>query len=140
LDPHADGVGQEGPEETPSATPEGDAWDADRSITVSVNGRPWHVNLGLVTDEARTTWLDVRRANELGGSRVELTLNRAHPFMRNFAEIPTQDLEPVWRLAIAIGLAQELARDSGDKAGYVLLKVNMLLKDYLSKQAREVEL
>ena len=107
---------------------------ADREVQLTVNNRPWHVSLALVSDEARAEWLVVRRQNDNGASHLDIEVNQAHPFMRNFAEVPSQELEPVWRLAVAMGLAQELARDSGDKAGFVLLRLNQLLRDYLAAQ------
>jgi hypothetical protein len=107
---------------------------ADRQVTVTVDNRPWHVALALVSDEARTQWLTVKRRDDNTESHLDIVVNQAHPFMRNFAEVPSQELEPVWRLAVALGLAQELARNSGDKAGFVLLRVNQLLRDHLATQ------
>jgi hypothetical protein len=108
---------------------------ANRDVVLTVAGRTWDVALRLIADEAVEPWLQVDRDDNGPASTLRLTVNQAHPFMRTFAEIPGQDLEPVWRLAVALGLAQELARDSGDaKAGYVRLNVNELLRTYLSKQ------
>ena len=54
--------------------------------------------------------------------------------MRAFCEAPGQELEPVWRVAIAVGLGQEIARQSGVKnAGIVTQKVNSLLRDVLAQ-------
>lgn len=115
---------------------DGDAFEPmERTISVRVHERQWTIVLRLVGDEGMSDWLTVVRQDGLEQSDVTVTVNQAHPFMRNFAEIPSQDLEPVWRLAVALGLGTQLARDGGDKAGLVLMKVNSLLRNYLAVQA-----
>jgi hypothetical protein len=106
----------------------------ERPMTVRVHDRTWNILLRLVAEEAVSDWLRVQREDALDQSTVTVTVNQAHPFMRNFAEIPNQDLEPVWRLAVALGLGVQLARDGGDQAGLVLVKVNSLLRNYLAVQ------
>jgi hypothetical protein len=133
-----DDVEEDVEEQTPSvAAPKETATVAPvtRTTTISVNDRPWHVTLHLVADEANGDWLSVQRLDQIGQSTLEIAVNRAVPFMRNFAEVPSQELEPVWRLAVAVGLAQELARDGGAKyPNYVVMKLNMLLREHLSRQ------
>ena len=99
-----------------------------------VHDRKWNVVLRLVAEESVEDWLKVNRTDEADESTVTVKVNQAHPFMRNFAEIPSQDLEPVWRLAVAVGLGVQLAKDGGGQAGLVLPKVNGLLRNYLAKQ------
>ena len=68
--------------------------------------------------------------------KIALSVNQAHPFMRAFCEFPGQELEPVWRVAIALGLAQEQARLGGAKMpGLVVTKVNTLLRTVLSHKS-----
>ena len=86
---------------------------ANRDVALTVAGRAWEVGLRLVSDEAVEPWLSVDRTDDSAATQVSITVNQAHPFMRAFAEIPGQELEPVWRLAVALGLAEEIARDSG---------------------------
>lgn len=107
---------------------------ADRDFTLTVSGRAWKVGLRLINEVAQESWLEVRRADSGSTAELGITVNQAHPFMRAFAELPGQDLEPVWRLAVALGLAEQIARDSGNKASYVRLNVNNLLRTYLSRQ------
>jgi hypothetical protein len=108
----------------------------ERSISVRVHERAWDVLLRLVAEESVSDWLRVQRVDSADNrSTVTVTVNQAHPFMRNFAELPGQDLEPVWRLAVALGLGVQLARDGGDQAALVLMKVNGLLRNYLAVQA-----
>lgn len=107
----------------------------DREVQIHVDGSAWVVQLRLVADESMTAWLSSVRDPQSVQNRVTITVNQAHPFMRAFCEAPSQDLEPVWRVAIALGLGQEIARSSGvSQAGVVTLKVNALLRSVLSKQ------
>lgn len=108
---------------------------ADRQVEMSVSGAKWLVRLELVTDEAMEQWVSSFKDPESAGNRVTVTVNQAHPFMRAFCEAPGQELEPVWRVAIAVGLGQEIARQAGvTKAGIVTQKVNLLLRSVLAKQ------
>ncbi len=103
---------------------------AGRSIQLSADGEVWQVTLQLIADESVTDWLTVSVPDD---HQLSLTVNQAHPFMRNFCELPGQELEPVWRVAIALGLAQEQARLGGAKMpGLVVRKVNDLLRSVLA--------
>lgn len=107
----------------------------DREIQMNFSGTAWTVKLRLVADDAVQEWLSAVRDPESVQPRVTITVNQAHPFMRAFCEAPGQDLEPVWRVAIALGLGQELARVGGAKMpGMVTQKVNAILRAILAKQ------
>jgi hypothetical protein len=106
---------------------------ADRDLEVDYQGTRWKVRLRLVNDEATTDWLTVAAQ---ASSEVRIVVNQAHPFMRAYCELPTQDLEPVWRVAIALGLAQEMARLGGARMpGLVTANVNRLLRDVLAHKS-----
>lgn len=108
---------------------------AGRQTEVLVSGTTWTVHLELVNDLAMSDWVSSVKDPESSANKVTVTVNQAHPFMRAFCEAPDQELEPVWRVAIALGLGQEIARQSGvAKAGVVTKKVNLLLRSVLSKQ------
>ncbi|MFI5428215.1 Z1 domain-containing protein [Aeromicrobium sp. UC242_57] len=88
----------------------------------------------LIADESNGNWLTVK---EEVGERPAITLkvNQAHPFMRAYCELPGTELEPVYRVAIALGLGQALARQGGAKMPYLVVHaVNQLLRSYLSKK------
>lgn len=53
-------------------------------------------------------WLRLTKADDCWIVR----LNRSHPFMNSFANLPGADLDPVFRLAMAIALAQIRARQT----------------------------
>lgn len=122
-EPDADSPGEEESGDTARSQP------VSRRLDVTFHGVSWQVDLQLVSDEAVDGWLVVRR----DGSLLELSVNQAHPFMRAWCEVPGQELEPVWRVAIALGLAQEMARLGGAKLpGLVTTNVNGLLRTVLA--------
>lgn len=104
------------------------------SFVREISGSPWTIAVELISDEAVGQWLGAKRKDEGAMAHLTIQINQAHPFMRNFAEIPSQDLEPVWRLGLALGLAQEIVRDKGGNVSEVTHMVNKLLRKYLSKQ------
>jgi len=62
------------------------------------------------------------------GDDYIFTINRAHIFMMSFANLPGADLEPIFRIGIALGFAEILGRDAAlDHVEYIRLKVNQIL-------------
>ncbi|WP_230084000.1 ATP-binding protein [Nocardioides marmotae] len=122
-------------EPLPLAPPEGRASASppvDRSIEVSVRGTTWKVDLRLVADDKVSRWLTVFRTKD---DQLTLTVNQSHPFMRAWCELPGQELEPVWRVAIALGLGQEMARMQGaHQPGLVTQNVNEVLRTVMSRK------
>jgi len=56
------------------------------------------------------------------------SINRAHIFMMSFANLPGADLEPIFRLGIALGFAEILGRDALlDHPEFIRLKINQIL-------------
>jgi hypothetical protein len=104
-----------------------------RTINVPYQGSAWEAELQLISDPAVLKWLTVDKVDE---RRLRLNVNRAHPFMRAWCELPGQELEPVWRVAVALGLAQEMARLAGAKLpGRVTEIVNDLLRNVLAHKS-----
>lgn len=63
----------------------------------------------------------------------KISFNRAHPFVNSFASLPDTDLDPVLRIAIAIGLSEVRAKMAGiPSATYYRQMVNDLLFGPLS--------
>jgi hypothetical protein len=117
----------------PAPGPDHEPVAVDRIISVDFQGTTWKVDLRLVADAAVSRWLTVHRGED---NDLTLTVNQAHPFMRAYCELPSQDLEPVWRVAIALGLAQEIARLGGAKyPGMVTENVNNLLRTVLAHKS-----
>lgn len=101
-----------------------------RSFPIDVGPDRWTIDLRLIADSARMEWLHTRRE----GQTLQLIVNQAHPFMRAFCELPSQELEPVWRVAVALGLATELTRAEAGTPGRVVTHVNALLRDVLARK------
>lgn len=122
-----------GNNEAPEGAEADDVPAVDRQITIDFQGTTWDVDLRLVADNAVSRWLTVRKDDDRS---LVLTVNQAHPFMRAYCEVPGQELEPVWRVAIALGLAQEMARLGGAKRpGLVTENVNALLQTVLAHKS-----
>jgi len=66
------------------------------------------------------------------------TINRAHPFMNSFANLPGADLDPIFRMSLALGFAELLGKNAGlDHPEYIRAKINRILSDALSKKGEE---
>lgn len=78
------------------------------------------------------SWLRVKAS---GGDKWVVTLNRVHPFMQSFTMADPDSLEPVLRLALAIGIAEIQGLASGfESAGFLRIQINELLRSYLSSR------
>lgn len=65
-----------------------------------------------------------------------LTVNRAHPFMQSFTVAAPESLEPVLRLALALGIAEIQGKSAGyESPGILRLTINDLLRNYLSSKS-----
>jgi hypothetical protein len=65
-----------------------------------------------------------------------LTVNRAHPFMQSFTVASPESLEPVLRLALAIGISEIQGKSAGyESPGILRLTINDLLRNYLSSKS-----
>jgi len=108
---------------------------ARRLIDVELQGQPWRIVLELSDDPAVTDWLEISDAvRESDGDprEVGLRLSLAHPFMEQFAGSDPEQIEPLLRVAAALGLAEVAARDSGvSMAGTIRRNVNELLRNAL---------
>ena len=95
----------------------------------------WRVVIELTTDPAVSDWLRVDESNDLLSREITIRFSLAHPFIERFASADSQELEPLVRVACAIGLAQVLARKAGvGKAGIVLMNINELMREMLAHE------
>ena len=93
----------------------------------------WQVVIEMTTDPAVSDWLRVEESKDLLSREVIIRFSLAHPFIERFASADAQELEPLVRVACAIGLAQVLARKAGvGKAGIVLMNINELMREMLA--------
>ena len=111
-----------------------------RVVDLNFEDRNWRVVLELSDDPAVGEWFefsqgvsassDDQSGRELLGLRVSLR----HPFMERFVGADPEKLEPVLRVACALGLAEKTARDSGvEYAGAIRHKLNKILTLALSR-------
>lgn len=108
----------------------------DRPLELLHDGTIWRAQVKLVEDLAVRDWLTVKPDYNGPEPLVTVTVNQAHPFMRAFCEMPSQELEPVWRVAVAVGLAQEVARSRGARyPNYVTQAVNAMVRVLATQSA-----
>ncbi len=114
---------------------------ATRSIDVELHGQKWRIILDLSNDPAIGDWITVSDKTQEQATRptdpfrqVGVRLALAHPFMERFGGTDYAQIEPLLRVAAAIGLAETAARHSGVRmAGTIRRNINELLRDALSK-------
>ena len=110
---------------------------ARRVIDLQLHGQPWRVVLELSVDPAVGDWLEISdhiavEADASGRRTVGLRVSLVHPFMQRFSGADTDEIEPLLRIAAALGLAEVAARDSGVRmAGAIRRNVNELLRSAL---------
>jgi len=132
----------EGTENNPEDTLQEAAETPSRHATdVELNGKKWRIVIELTYDPAIGDWLSLSdhiaeegksKAEEDGYRIIGLRMSLAHPFMERFSGTDCEQIEPLLRLAAALGLAEVVARDSGVKmAGTIRRNVNELLRNAL---------
>lgn len=87
---------------------------ANRIVEFDLHGQAWEVAVSSVQDSGSTKWLTrtIDRPSS-GPVRVELALNAAHPFVRQFALGDRDSYEAVLRIAVALVVAESLTMDAG---------------------------
>ena len=107
----------------------------------------WEVTIELSADPQAATgpWLEV--ADRAGDASDEASLRSItvrmalfHPFMEQFGGTRVDEIEPLLRVAVAMGLAERVASDAGvQRCGAIRRNVNELLAGALSQPARSTE-
>lgn len=128
------------PGDPPTVLPTVESMATSRVIDVDLRGQPWRITLELSTDPSVGDWVSVSDLPPLSTAKSKATtrciavrLSLAHPFMDRFGGTEAEQIEPLLRLAAAIGLAETAARDAGVKmAGTIRRNINDLLRDALS--------
>ena len=114
---------------------------AKRVIDVELAGQPWRIILELSDDPGIADWIsvfdqppEVTLSKDGQVRQVGVRLALSHPFMERFGGTDATEIEPLLRIAAAIGLAETAARDSGIRmAGTIRRNINDLLRNALSK-------
>lgn len=119
---------------------ETDANDVSQSFSFIHDDRQWTVTITAANRPAGADWL-VRQVDiEAGSGNVQanLTVNTGHAFMKQFALGSSDALEAVFRVAVALVVAESLQTTAGDgeSAAKFMRQVNGLLSSALSKRIR----
>jgi hypothetical protein len=78
-------------------------------------------------------WLRVRQAED---RKWIITVNKEHPFMNSFTVADPDSIDPVLRIALAIGIAEVQGMSSGfESVGFLRVAINDLLRNYLSNRS-----
>ena len=113
-----------------------------REIDVELRGTPWRIVLELSADPSVSDWVTVsdkisvvpKRGSEPERRQITVRLSLVHPFMERFGGANQEEIEPLLRIAAAVGLAEVTARESGVRmAGTFRRNMNELLRTALSK-------
>ncbi len=104
----------------------------ERSITLPFDGNPT-LKFRVVIEEGDSKLFRMNYEDDQG---YIFTINRAHPFMNSFANLPGADLDPIFRMSLALGFAELLGKNAGlDHPEYIRMKINRILNDALSKKS-----
>jgi hypothetical protein len=115
-----------------------------REMEVELHKLKWQIFLELSNDPSIGEWLTVSdkplgHGTGVTGAlrsvrRIYLRIALAHPFTERFGGVDLSQLEPLVRVAVAVGLGETAARDSGVKqAATIRRNMNDLLREVLSK-------
>lgn len=103
----------------------------ERSITLPFDGNPT-LKFRVVIEEGDSKLFRMNFADDEG---YIFTINRAHSFMNSFANLPGADLDPIFRMSLALGFAELLGKNAGlEHPEYIRAKINRILSDALSKK------
>jgi hypothetical protein len=106
-----------------------------REFIIEFNDTDWSVTIELSHDDSISDWLEVgsnlipNRAYKKDFTQLDIRMSMNHPFVTHFAGSDKSKLEPILRLAVAIGLAEQAARDADvKKIGLLRVNLNKILK------------
>jgi hypothetical protein len=126
------------PAPPPQGLPRAESLAGERTIDVELRGQHWRIILELTTDPAIGDWVSISDRPTVRDGATErrsigVRLSLAHPFMDRFGGTDAASIEPLLRLAAAIGLAETAARETGvAQAGTFRRIINELLREALS--------
>jgi hypothetical protein len=122
------------------ARPDTSSHDVSQTFAFTHDDRAWAVTITAGNRTAEKDWL-IRHVDVQGGSgdvTAQLVLNTGHPFLKQFALGSSDALEAVFRVAVALVVAESLQTTAGDgeSAAKFMRQVNSLLGAALSKRLR----
>lgn len=121
--------------ETPSEVDQLAGLLVERVLSLQFRGQAWEVTIQIADDPSESQWLVVGQAEgaDSGTRRLHIQLAATHPFMVRYAQMDTEQIEALLRVATALAVSEVLARESGVQyASTVRRNVNELLRACLS--------
>jgi hypothetical protein len=108
---------------------------ATKSLVLDFNEQSWAVEVEIANDPAIEQWLEISQNDRQARRRVmKIRVNFAHPYMQRFGGSTADEIEPFIRFAVAIAIAETVARDQGVRqAGTIRRHINALLRTALSE-------
>jgi hypothetical protein len=109
---------------------------AQKSVRkVPFRNKVWTVTIEISSDPAVSDWLTVTERSDATKGETGLRLSMDHPFMHRFSGTSAEDIEPLFRVAIAVGLAEVVARGTAGvkRAGEIRRNMNELLRESLAE-------
>ena len=113
-----------------------------KEFTAHFNKANWHISIELSYDPSLKELIEVGNhliknpKNEKSLKQVGVRLSLTHPFMVQFAGTDNSKIEPILRMAAAIGLAEVIAKESGAKTqGEVRRNFNELITKISNTQS-----
>ena len=106
-----------------------------REFSTRFRDKNWLITVELTNDPSESRWVALGEEPDTRNHphRLTIRVSMAHPFMMRFAKADMEDVEGFLRLAVAVALAEVLARGAGvRRAGTITRNVNDILKDMLS--------
>lgn len=109
-----------------------------REFDLRFNKTDWKVSIELSYDPSLTELIEVgdsfikEKVNNSKARQIGIRLSLTHPFMVEFAGADTNKIEPILRIAAALGLSEIIAKDSYKNQGEVRRNFNELIAN-LSK-------
>lgn len=109
---------------------------AAKSLSITYQGKPWHIAIEVTDEPGEGDWLTISSC-ELqgdGGRALQLRLAGAHPFMVRFAQRDNETFEALLRVAASLAIAETLFKSAASKLpGTIRRNVNELLRDVFSQ-------
>lgn len=105
-----------------------------RRVRFDHGDRNWDIGIEIVGDPSESSWFTrTIDLDDPGCIRVTVRLNSAHRFLIRFGQRDSESLEVILRMAVAMVVAEVLARQAGvDMAGVVGRNLNEVLSRALS--------
>jgi hypothetical protein len=121
-------------DEVPTDLPEASVVAQDVVKEIMFRGQKWTVQIEVSDDPAISSWLTVTDKTNSASRFIGLRLSLIHPFMERFGGTSVEEIEPLLRVAAALGLSEIVCRDAGiKKAGRIRENINELLRDALAQ-------